>query len=141
MFSLAEEYVVTKHCAEAGMLFTFRLYAVWVPWTLCCDVSVAFFATLCPYLCLKVTSDGSAFKKRRAITMEVKCSEKNETPMNIGCSQGLSCSTVATTIKDKGCVLEHVKGSHLCRKSGFNTSLGTNLHRNPRTRKGKVHVR
>ncbi|KAL6467717.1 hypothetical protein MHYP_G00233940 [Metynnis hypsauchen] len=52
------------------------------------------------------SSDGSASKKRKAITMEVKLdivkrSDKGETATNIGRSRGLSRSTVAMIIKDK----------------------------------------
>ena len=62
------------------------------------------------------SSDGSANKKRKAITMEVKVDiikrfEKGETPTNIGRSLGLSRSTVATIIKDKERIMKHVKGS------------------------------
>ncbi|XP_066122347.1 uncharacterized protein [Saccopteryx bilineata] len=62
------------------------------------------------------SSDGSASKKRKAITMEVKLdivkrSEKGESATNIGHVLGLSRSTVATIIKDKDRILEHVKGS------------------------------
>lgn len=62
------------------------------------------------------SSDGSASKKRKAITMEVKMdiikrSEKGETPTNVGRSLGLSRSTVATILKDKERIVEHVKGS------------------------------
>ncbi|XP_069611020.1 tigger transposable element-derived protein 1-like [Ranitomeya imitator] len=62
------------------------------------------------------SSDTSASKKRKAITMEVKVdiirrSDKGETPTEIGRSLGLSRSTVATIIKDKDRILEHVKGS------------------------------
>ncbi|XP_077137820.1 putative CENPB DNA-binding domain-containing protein 1 [Ranitomeya variabilis] len=58
----------------------------------------------------------SESKKRKAITMEVKVdilrrSDKGETPTEIGRSLGLSRSTVATIIKDKDRILEHVKGS------------------------------
>ena len=60
------------------------------------------------------SSDGSASKKRKAITMEekldiIKRAEKGETPTNIGRSLGFSRSTVATIIKDR--ILDHVKGS------------------------------
>ena len=59
--------------------------------------------------------DGSE-KKRKAISMEtkvdiIKRSEKGETPTNIGNLLGLSQSTVATIIKDKNRIMEHVKGS------------------------------
>ncbi|KAM3936867.1 tigger transposable element-derived protein 1-like [Leptodactylus fuscus] len=62
------------------------------------------------------SSDTSGSKKRKAITMEVKVdiirrSDKGETPTEIGRSLGLSRSTVATIIKDKVRILEHVKGS------------------------------
>ncbi|XP_045104158.1 tigger transposable element-derived protein 1-like [Portunus trituberculatus] len=62
------------------------------------------------------SSECSASKKRKAITMEVKVdiikrSQKGETPTNIGRSLGLSRSTVATIIKDKERIMEHVKGS------------------------------
>uniref|UniRef100_A0A673CZT8 HTH CENPB-type domain-containing protein n=1 Tax=Sphaeramia orbicularis TaxID=375764 RepID=A0A673CZT8_9TELE len=54
--------------------------------------------------------------KRKAITMEtkldiIKRSEKGETPTNIGTALGFSRSTVATIIKDKARILDHVKGS------------------------------
>ena len=59
--------------------------------------------------------DGSE-KKRKAISMEtkvdiIKRSEKGETPTNIGNLLGLSRSTVATIIKDKNRIMDHVKGS------------------------------
>ncbi|XP_029980169.1 tigger transposable element-derived protein 1-like [Sphaeramia orbicularis] len=41
----------------------------------------------------------------------IKRSEKGETPMNIGKALGFSWSTVATNIKDKARILDHVKGS------------------------------
>ncbi|XP_069832131.1 tigger transposable element-derived protein 1-like [Dendropsophus ebraccatus] len=58
----------------------------------------------------------SASKKRKAITMEVKLDiikryDKGKTATDIGRSLGLSHSTVATIIKDKHRILEHVKGS------------------------------
>ena len=61
------------------------------------------------------SSDGSG-KKRKAITMEmkldiVKRSERGESATNIGRALDLSRSTVATIIKDKVRILEHVKGS------------------------------
>ncbi|KAM4045527.1 tigger transposable element-derived protein 1-like [Anomaloglossus baeobatrachus] len=64
----------------------------------------------------KADSDTCASKKRKAITMEVKVdiirrSDKGETPTEIGRSLGLNRSTVATIIKDKDRILEHVKGS------------------------------
>ena len=60
------------------------------------------------------SSDGSASKKRKAITMEVKVdiikkAQKEERPTNIGHSLGLSRSIVATIIKDKERIMEHVK--------------------------------
>ncbi|XP_068208095.1 tigger transposable element-derived protein 1-like [Palaemon carinicauda] len=62
------------------------------------------------------SSDGSASKKRKAITMEVKLdiikrSKNGETPTNIGRALGLSHSTVATILKDKERIVKHVKGS------------------------------
>ena len=62
------------------------------------------------------SGDGGGSAKRKAITMEVKLdivkrSEKGEKPTNIGRLLNLSRSTVATIIKDKECILEHVKGS------------------------------
>ncbi|XP_045123812.1 tigger transposable element-derived protein 1-like [Portunus trituberculatus] len=54
------------------------------------------------------SSDGSASKKRKVI---IKRSQKGETPTNIGRLLGLSRSTVATIIKDKEHIMEHVKGS------------------------------
>ncbi|XP_069815138.1 tigger transposable element-derived protein 1-like [Dendropsophus ebraccatus] len=62
------------------------------------------------------SADASASKKRKAITMEVKLDiikryDKGETGTDIGRSLGLSRSTVATIIKDKDRILEHVKGS------------------------------
>ena len=62
------------------------------------------------------SSDGSALKKRKAITMEVKLdiikrSKNGKTPMNIGRLLGPSRSTVATIFKDKERIIEHVKGS------------------------------
>ncbi|XP_069823956.1 tigger transposable element-derived protein 1-like [Dendropsophus ebraccatus] len=64
------------------------------------------------------SADASASKKRKAITMEVKLDiikryDKGETATDIGRSLGLSRSTVATIIKDKPRILEHVKGSAL----------------------------
>ena len=41
----------------------------------------------------------------------IKRAPKGERPTNIGHSLGLSRSTVATSIKDKECIMEHVKGS------------------------------
>ncbi|KAK1327371.1 hypothetical protein QTO34_014991 [Cnephaeus nilssonii] len=62
------------------------------------------------------SSDGSATKRRKAMTMEVngdliRCSEKGETPTNIGRLLGQSPTTVSTIINDQMRVLEHVKGS------------------------------
>ncbi|XP_069832253.1 tigger transposable element-derived protein 1-like [Dendropsophus ebraccatus] len=62
------------------------------------------------------SADASALKKRKAITMEVKLDiikiyDKGETATDIRRSLGLSRSTVATIIKDKDRILEHVKGS------------------------------
>ncbi|KAL6476399.1 hypothetical protein MHYP_G00148980 [Metynnis hypsauchen] len=62
------------------------------------------------------SSDGSASKKRKAITKElkldiVKRSDKGETETNIGRSLGLSRSTVATIIKDKDTVSLTPRGS------------------------------
>ncbi|XP_069812148.1 tigger transposable element-derived protein 1-like [Dendropsophus ebraccatus] len=62
------------------------------------------------------SADASASKKRKAITMEVKLDiikryDKGKTATDIGRSLGLSHSTVATIIKDKHRILEHVKGS------------------------------
>ncbi|KAK1327297.1 hypothetical protein QTO34_014986 [Cnephaeus nilssonii] len=62
------------------------------------------------------SSDGSATKRRKAMTMEVKGdiirrSEKGETPKNIDRLLGQSPTTVSTIIKDQKRVLEHVKGS------------------------------
>ena len=64
----------------------------------------------------KSDAQGGSEKKRKAITMEtkvdiIKRSEKGETPTNIGNLLGLSRSTVATIIKDKQRIMEHVKGS------------------------------
>ena len=61
------------------------------------------------------SSDGSASKKRKAINMEVKLkiikrSKNGETPTKIGRSLGLNRSTVATILKDKKRIIEHVKG-------------------------------
>lgn len=79
------------------MLYTFHSYTVWVPWTLCFVVYVAFFCNFVPLIMpLKrkgASSDGSASKKRKDITMEVKLdtvkhSEKGETPTNIDCALG-----------------------------------------------------
>ncbi len=61
------------------------------------------------------SSDGSALKKRKAFSMEVKldiikCLEKGETSTNINKQLlGLSSTTVLTIISDKK--LEHVNGS------------------------------
>ncbi|KAK1327409.1 hypothetical protein QTO34_014170 [Cnephaeus nilssonii] len=62
------------------------------------------------------SSDGSATKRRKALTMEVKGdiirrSEKGETPRNIGQLLGLSHMTVSRVISDQKRVLEHAKGS------------------------------
>ena len=62
------------------------------------------------------SSGGSGAKKRKAVTMEVKLdiikrSQKGERPTDIGRSLGLSRTTVATIIKDKERIMEHVKGS------------------------------
>ncbi|KAK1327341.1 hypothetical protein QTO34_018110 [Cnephaeus nilssonii] len=62
------------------------------------------------------SSDDSATKRRKALTMEVKGdrirrSEKGETPRNIDRSYGQSPTTVSTIIKDQKHILEHVKGS------------------------------
>ncbi|XP_068205598.1 tigger transposable element-derived protein 1-like [Palaemon carinicauda] len=62
------------------------------------------------------SSNGSASKKRKTIIMEVKLdiikqSKNGEMPKNIARSLGLSRSTVATILKDKKCIVEHVKGS------------------------------
>lgn len=62
------------------------------------------------------SSVGGASKKRKAITLEVKLnivkrSEKGESATDIGRVLGLSRSTVATIIKNKGRILEHVKAS------------------------------
>ncbi|XP_064092997.1 tigger transposable element-derived protein 1-like isoform X2 [Macrobrachium nipponense] len=59
-------------------------------------------------------SDGTALKKRKAITMDVKLdiikrSEKGETNTEIGRSLGLSRTTVLSIVKDKQRILEHVK--------------------------------
>ena len=64
----------------------------------------------------KSGSQGGSEKKRKAITMEtkvdiIKRSEKGETATNIGNLLGLSRSTVATIIKDKERIMDHVKGS------------------------------
>ncbi|XP_069824074.1 tigger transposable element-derived protein 1-like [Dendropsophus ebraccatus] len=58
--------------------------------------------------------DASASKKRKAITMEVKLDiikryDKGERATDIGRSLGLSRSTVATIIKNKDRILEHVR--------------------------------
>ena len=62
------------------------------------------------------SSDGSTSKKRKAITMKVKLdiikqSKNGETPTNIGQLLGLSRLTMATILKDKERIIEHVKGS------------------------------
>ncbi|XP_068228074.1 putative CENPB DNA-binding domain-containing protein 1 [Palaemon carinicauda] len=62
------------------------------------------------------SSDSSASKKRKAITMEVKLdtikrSKNGETLTNISRALGLSHSAVATILKDKERIIEHVKGS------------------------------
>ncbi|BFZ23942.1 hypothetical protein BsWGS_26981 [Bradybaena similaris] len=54
------------------------------------------------------SSDGSASKKGKSITMEVKIdiikrSEKGETLTNVGRSIGLRRSTVATILKARQC--------------------------------------
>uniref|UniRef100_A0A3Q1EIV1 HTH CENPB-type domain-containing protein n=1 Tax=Acanthochromis polyacanthus TaxID=80966 RepID=A0A3Q1EIV1_9TELE len=61
-------------------------------------------------------SGGSASKKRKAISMEVKLdiikrSEKGERPTNIGRLLGLNRTTVSTIIGDKKRILEHVRRS------------------------------
>lgn len=60
-------------------------------------------------------SAGDTAKKRRSITMEnkveiIKRSEKGETPSSIGRALGYNRSTIATILKDKGRIMEHVKG-------------------------------
>uniref|UniRef100_A0A3P8SAK2 HTH CENPB-type domain-containing protein n=1 Tax=Amphiprion percula TaxID=161767 RepID=A0A3P8SAK2_AMPPE len=62
------------------------------------------------------SSGGSALKKRKAISMEVKLdiirrSEKGERPTNIGRLLGLNRTTVSTIIGDKKRILEHVRRS------------------------------
>ncbi|KAK1327395.1 hypothetical protein QTO34_014186 [Cnephaeus nilssonii] len=62
------------------------------------------------------SSDSSATKSRKAMTMEVKVdtirrSEKGETPTNIDWLLGQSPTTVSTVINDQKRILEHVKGS------------------------------
>ena len=62
------------------------------------------------------SSDGSASKKRKAITMEVKLdiikrSKNGKTPTKIGRSLDLSLSTVASILKDNERIIEHGKGS------------------------------
>ena len=64
------------------------------------------------------SSDGSASKKRKAITMEVKLdiikrSKNGKTPTKIGRSLGFSRSTVASILKDKERIIKHGKGSAL----------------------------
>ena len=64
----------------------------------------------------QVSPAGSASKKRKAITMEMKLdiikqSKNGKTATNIGLSLGLSRSTVDTIIRDQEQIVEHVKGS------------------------------
>nr|XP_006138987.1 tigger transposable element-derived protein 1-like [Pelodiscus sinensis] len=69
----------------------------------------------------KQTSKGSDTperRKRKAINFEMKLdilkrAEKGETQSQIGYAFGLNRSTIATIIKDKARILEHVKGSAL----------------------------
>ncbi|XP_053413462.1 PRKR-interacting protein 1 isoform X2 [Nycticebus coucang] len=60
-------------------------------------------------------SAGGMVKKRKTITMEkkveiIKRSERGETPSSIGRAFAYSRSTIATILKDKGRIMEHVKG-------------------------------
>uniref|UniRef100_K7F5Z8 HTH CENPB-type domain-containing protein n=1 Tax=Pelodiscus sinensis TaxID=13735 RepID=K7F5Z8_PELSI len=60
-------------------------------------------------------SAGETAKKRKTITMEekveiIKRSERGEKPSSIGRACGYSRSTIATILKDKDRVMEHVKG-------------------------------
>uniref|UniRef100_K7F9R4 HTH CENPB-type domain-containing protein n=1 Tax=Pelodiscus sinensis TaxID=13735 RepID=K7F9R4_PELSI len=60
-------------------------------------------------------SAGDTAKKRKTITMEdkveiIKRSERGETPSSIGRACGYSRSTIATIVKHKGRIMEHVKG-------------------------------
>ena len=62
------------------------------------------------------SSDGSASKKIKTITMEVKLniikrSKNGETPTNIGRSLGFSRLTVATILKEEERIMKYVKGS------------------------------
>ncbi|KAK1327403.1 hypothetical protein QTO34_014194 [Cnephaeus nilssonii] len=62
------------------------------------------------------SSDGSATKRRKALTMGMKgdlirCSEKGETLTNIDRLLGQSPTTVSTIIDHQKRILEHVKGS------------------------------
>ncbi|XP_072263547.1 tigger transposable element-derived protein 1-like [Pyxicephalus adspersus] len=67
---------------------------------------------------MKRESDASAadtVKKRKTITMELKVeiikrSERGETPSVIGRALGYNRSTIGTILKDKGKIMEHVKG-------------------------------
>ncbi|XP_053568008.1 tigger transposable element-derived protein 1-like [Bombina bombina] len=61
------------------------------------------------------TSAGDTAKKRKTITMELKVeiikrSERGENPSSIGKELGYSRSTIATILKDKGRIMDHVKG-------------------------------
>ncbi|XP_053561594.1 putative CENPB DNA-binding domain-containing protein 1 [Bombina bombina] len=61
------------------------------------------------------TSAGDTAKKRKTITMEIKVeiikrSERGENPSSIGKELGYSRSTIATILKDKGRIMDHVKG-------------------------------
>ncbi|XP_072000149.1 putative CENPB DNA-binding domain-containing protein 1 isoform X2 [Engystomops pustulosus] len=61
------------------------------------------------------SSTGDTAKKRKTITMEnkveiIKRSERGETPSSIGRALGYSRSTIGTILKDKGRIMEHVKG-------------------------------
>ncbi|XP_068113281.1 uncharacterized protein [Hyperolius riggenbachi] len=60
------------------------------------------------------TSSGDGGRKRKTITMEhkvdiIKRSERGETPSSIGRVYGYSRSTIATILKDKERIMEHVR--------------------------------
>ncbi|XP_066958132.1 tigger transposable element-derived protein 1-like [Macrobrachium rosenbergii] len=71
------------------------------------------------------SSDASALKKRKRITMEVKYnvikhSEKGESHTEIGHALGLSRTTVVTIVKDKQRILKHVQDAALMKVTVMN---------------------
>ncbi|XP_066970862.1 tigger transposable element-derived protein 1-like isoform X1 [Macrobrachium rosenbergii] len=77
-------------------------------------------------------SDGSAPKKRKAITMVVKLdiikrSEKGETNTEIGRTLGFSRTTVQSIVKDKQRILEHMKGAASMKETVITKQRSANL--------------